>query len=144
MLFRPVITVETLANEVNMSFQIKRAYDPATRSDGIRVLVDRLWPRGLKKVDAHLDHWMKEVAPSPELRVWFGHKPDRFTEFARRYKRELAGNSAIGELRKLGRNRRVTLLYAARDPKINQAVVLLTALRGKSSSQKLSRAKGRT
>jgi len=87
---------------------------------------------------------MKEVAPSPELRVWFGHEPDRFTEFARRYRRELAGNSAIGGLRKLGRNRRVTLLYAARDPKINHAVVLLTTLRGKSSSQKLSRAKGRT
>jgi uncharacterized protein YeaO (DUF488 family) len=72
---------------------------------------------------------MKDVAPSPKLRVWFGHRPDRFTEFGRRYKKELAGNPALAELRKLARRERVTLLYGARDPKINHAIVLQAILR---------------
>ena len=114
-----------------MSFQIRRVYDSPQRSDGVRVLVDRLWPRGLKKVDAHLDHWMKDVAPTPKLRVWFGHRPERFREFGRRYKRELTGNSAVAELRKLARRGRVTLLYGAKDPKINHAVVLQSIVRGR-------------
>jgi uncharacterized protein YeaO (DUF488 family) len=112
-----------------MSFQIKRVYEPAKPSDGIRVLVDRLWPRGVSKAKAKLDHWMKDVAPSPQLRTWFGHKPERFAEFRKRYREELAANPAVAELRKLGKNRRVTLLYGARDPKINQAVVLQAALK---------------
>jgi uncharacterized protein YeaO (DUF488 family) len=112
-----------------MTFQIKRVYDSALPSDGTRVLVDRLWPRGVKKTDAHLDHWLKDVAPSPELRVWFGHNPERFAEFRRRYEEELAGNPAVSELRKLGRGRRVTLLYAARHPEVNHALVLQSVLR---------------
>jgi uncharacterized protein YeaO (DUF488 family) len=112
-----------------MSFQIKRVYEPANPSDGVRVLVDRLWPRGVKKSSAHLDHWMKDVAPSPSLRLWFGHKPERFAEFSKRYKKELSGNAELAELRKLGRSARVTLLYGARDPEVNHAVVLQSVLR---------------
>jgi uncharacterized protein YeaO (DUF488 family) len=112
-----------------MSFRIKRVYDPVNAADGIRVLVDRLWPRGLKKADAQVTHWMKEVAPSPRLRQWFGHEPERFSEFRSRYEAELRTNPALAELRQLGRRRQVTLLYAARDPDRNHAVVLLSLLR---------------
>jgi uncharacterized protein YeaO (DUF488 family) len=119
-----------------MAFQIKRVYEPAASADGIRVLVDRLWPRGLAKSKAHLDHWAKDVAPSPRLRVWFGHKPERFAEFGRRYKRELAGNPELAELRKLGRGALVTLLYGARDPAVNHAVVLQSVLRKQGSARR--------
>ena len=112
-----------------MTFEIKRIYEPAKRSDGIRVLVDRLWPRGVKKSAAHLDQWMKDVAPSPQLRIWFGHKPERFAEFKKRYLKELVGNPELAELRRLGRGTLVTLLYGARDPEINHAVVLESVLR---------------
>jgi len=111
-----------------MSFRIKRVYDKPAKADGLRVLVDRLWPRGLKKTDAKLDHWMKEVAPSNELRRWFGHEPDKFAEFKRRYRKELS-KDALAELRKLGKSRTVTLLYGARDPEMNQAAVLLSLLK---------------
>ncbi len=117
-----------------MTFQIKRVYDPASAQDGARILVDRLWPRGLKKTDAHLSSWMKDIAPSPPLRVWFGHEAERFEEFKRRYVTELQNNAALPELRKLGNGHRVTLLYAAHDPQINHAVVLLSVLRGKRSN----------
>ena len=93
------------------------------------MLVDKLWPRGLTKADAKLDLWMKDVAPSTELRKWFGHEPERFAEFKRRYRKELS-KDAVGELRKLGRGKIVTLLYGAKDPKMNQAAVLLSLLRG--------------
>jgi uncharacterized protein YeaO (DUF488 family) len=112
-----------------MAFRIKRVYDPPSPADGERILVDRLWPRGLKKADAAIDRWMKEVAPSAALRTWFGHEPERFAEFRRRYAAEMAGNPALAELRKLGRGRVVTLLYGARDPEQNQAAVLLDLLR---------------
>jgi uncharacterized protein YeaO (DUF488 family) len=115
-----------------MTFRIKRVYEPPAPGDGERILVDRLWPRGLKKADAAIDRWMKEVAPSAALRTWFGHKPERFAEFRKRYAAEMAGNPALAELRKLGRGRTVTLLYGARDPKQNQAVVLLELLRKRS------------
>jgi uncharacterized protein YeaO (DUF488 family) len=111
-----------------MPFQIKRIYDSSQPSDGTRVLVDRLWPRGVKKTDAHLDAWMKDVAPSAELRLWFGHVPARFGEFRRRYEAELTDNPSVGELRKLGRGKQVTLLYAAHDPKNNHALVLRSVL----------------
>jgi uncharacterized protein YeaO (DUF488 family) len=114
-----------------MSFQIKRIYEASEPSDGIRVLIDRLWPRGVKKTEAHLDHWMKDVAPSPQLRQWFGHEPERFKEFGRRYVRELKGNPCVAELRRLGRAKRVTLLYGARDPEVNHALVLQSVLRGR-------------
>jgi uncharacterized protein YeaO (DUF488 family) len=116
-----------------MAFRIKRVYEPPVKSDGIRVLVDRLWPRGLKKTDVKLDCWMKDVAPSAELRKWFGHEPERFAEFKRRYKKELS-EDALNELRKLGKGRTVTLLYGARDPEMNQAAVLLSLLRGSRKS----------
>jgi uncharacterized protein YeaO (DUF488 family) len=98
-----------------MSFTIKRIYDRAEKSDGIRVLVDRLWPRGIKKVDAHLKLWMKEVAPSPKLRTWFYHNAKRFDEFGKRYRAELQDNPAVSELRRLGGDDLVTLLYAAQE-----------------------------
>jgi uncharacterized protein YeaO (DUF488 family) len=110
---------------------IKRIYEPATPADGTRILVDRLWPRGVSKERARLALWMKEIAPSPKLRVWFGHKPERFREFGRRYKKELTRNPAVGELRRLARRERVTLLYGAHDPKINHAAVLQSILRGR-------------
>ena len=84
-----------------MPFRIKRVYEPPAKSDGMRVLVDKLWPRGVKKTDAKLDLWMKEVAPSTELRKWFGHEPEKFAEFKRRYKKELS-KEALSELRNLG------------------------------------------
>jgi uncharacterized protein YeaO (DUF488 family) len=112
---------------------IKRVYEAAAPADGTRILVDRLWPRGVSKARAKLALWMKDAAPSPKLRVWFGHKPERFKEFSRRYKKELTHNAAVAELRKLARRERVTLLYGARDPKINHAAVLQAILRGRSS-----------
>src|SRR5262249_43463186 len=112
-----------------MAFRIKRVYEPPAPSDGQRILVDRLWPRGLKKADAKLDRWMKEVAPSTALRSWFGHKPERFAEFRKRYAREVATTPALPELRKLGRGKTAPLLYSARDPDQNQAAVLLGMLR---------------
>jgi uncharacterized protein YeaO (DUF488 family) len=117
-----------------MSFQIKRVYEPASPADGTRVLVDRLWPRGLKKTDAHLAAWLKDIAPSPKLRLWFGHQPERFVEFRRRYTAQLRKSPALAELRKLGRGHQVTLLYGARDPEINHAAVLLSVLRGRKNT----------
>jgi uncharacterized protein YeaO (DUF488 family) len=108
----------------------KRAYDPPTSEDGIRILVDRLWPRGLRKDTAALDLWAKEVAPSPPLRKWFDHRPERFAEFRRRYGDELATNPAVPDvLRRIGRAK-ATLLYAAKDSAINHAVVLAEFLSG--------------
>jgi uncharacterized protein YeaO (DUF488 family) len=118
-----------------MTFQLKRIYEPPSPTDGIRVLVDRLWPRGLKKTDADLALWMKDVAPSPGLRVWFNHDPERFAEFRRRYTSELKGNPAVAELRKLGKSKRVTLLYAAHDPKVNHALVLQSALNRRAAAK---------
>lgn len=104
---------------------IKRAYDPPSPRDGTRVLVDRLWPRGVKKAEAHIAQWMKEIAPSNELRKWFGHDPERWDEFRRRYKAELAGKrEVVGELRELARQGPLTLVYSAHDEAHNQAVVL--------------------
>jgi uncharacterized protein YeaO (DUF488 family) len=112
-----------------MTFEIKRVYEPTAPSDGLRVLVDRLWPRGVSKAKAHLDEWMKDIAPSPRLRQWFGHRPERFAEFKKRYVRELADNPDVADLRSLGRRAHVTLLYGARDPQVNHAVVLQSVLK---------------
>ena len=111
------------------SVAIKRAYDPPSSEDGTRILVDRLWPRGLSKKKAALADWAKNVAPSPALRKWFGHKPERFQEFAKRYRAELKASPAPDELRAL--KGKVTLVYGARDPEINHAVVLAKVLRGR-------------
>lgn len=111
--------------------QLRRAYEPAEPSDGYRVLVDRLWPRGLKREEAQLDEWAHELAPSAELRRWFGHDPTRFDEFRRRYLDELAGQEEkLRELRRRAAKGTLTLVYAARDTEHNNAVVLAEALRG--------------
>jgi uncharacterized protein YeaO (DUF488 family) len=105
--------------------RLKRAYESATPEDGVRVLVDRLWPRGIRKEDAAINHWMKEIAPSTELRRWFGHDPARWSEFCRRYAEELREHAAeIDTLRDLARRGTVTLVFGARDEMHNDAVVL--------------------
>ena len=105
--------------------RLKRAYDPPAPADGARILVDRLWPRGLSKERAQVDLWLKEIAPSAELRRWFGHDPAKWAEFRKRYDAELANNPSLEELRALiRRDRRVTLLFGARDVEHNNAVVL--------------------
>lgn len=112
---------------------IKRIYDDAEDSDGHRVLVDRLWPRGLSKERADLDDWFKDVAPSPELRTWWDHDPDRFNDFTQRYEHELSDEvhaEAIEQLIELiHKSDRVTLLYAAKDESVNHAAVLQDYLR---------------
>jgi uncharacterized protein YeaO (DUF488 family) len=111
--------------------RIRRVYDPPERGDGARVLVDRLWPRGLSKDKAGLAAWLKDIAPSAELRAWFGHDPERFAEFSQRYRAELAGNeAAVDELRSLIAKGPVTLLYGAHDEAHNNAVVLADWLAG--------------
>ena len=111
--------------------RLKRAYDPAAPDDGLRILVDRLWPRGVGKDKAALDDWMKEIAPSTELRKWFGHDPARWEEFRRRYRAELERNRPeVDRLRDLAAKRTVTLVYGAHDPDHNQAVVLRDLLTG--------------
>ena len=107
--------------------RIKRAYEPAADGDGCRVLVDRLWPRGVSKEKAKLDTWMKDIAPSTELRRWFGHDPARWDEFARRYRAELAAAERIrliSELTERAAHGPLTLVYGARDTLHNEAVVL--------------------
>jgi uncharacterized protein YeaO (DUF488 family) len=112
--------------------QLKRAYDPPSAEDGYRVLVDRLWPRGLKREAAHIDLWLKDIAPSDELRRWFGHDPAQWETFAARYRKELAAHEPIWqELARRARKGRVTLLYAAKDPLHNNAVVLKSFLTDK-------------
>jgi uncharacterized protein YeaO (DUF488 family) len=121
-----------------MAFKIKRVYEAPAIEDGRRVLVDRLWPRGLKKADARIDLWMKEIAPTPTLRQWFDHDPARFTEFTRRYTLELKKNAALPQLRQMGKADVVTLLYGARDPHVNHAIVLLNVLRRRRKSKSAS------
>ena len=113
-----------------MKVQIKRVYDEPAKQDGTRVLVDRLWPRGLSKEDAALDIWARELAPSTALRKWFDHDPGKFDRFAERYRRELAENRACIDslFEQVDRRKRLTLLYAAKDPAINHAVVLKSFL----------------
>ena len=112
--------------------RLKRAYAPAMPEDGLRILVDRLWPRGLAKAEAKLDDWIKDIAPSAELRKWFGHDPDRWAGFQTRYRAELAGQGgALDRLRDLARKQKVTLVYGARDEERNNAVVLRSLLLGK-------------
>lgn len=108
-----------------MSVLIKRIYERPSSDDGFRVLVDRLWPRGVTKERAELDDWLKDVAPSPELRKWWNHNPETMAEFAVRYRAELDDNPAIATLREfIAEHPVVTLLYGAKDPKVNHALVL--------------------
>jgi uncharacterized protein YeaO (DUF488 family) len=109
--------------------QVKRIYEEPKRSDGFRVLVDRLWPRGISKERASLDLWMKTVAPSTALRQWFGHDPKRWKEFVMRYRTELREHSSeLAELRSRARKGPLTLLFGARDSEHNEAIVLKEAL----------------
>jgi uncharacterized protein YeaO (DUF488 family) len=113
-----------------MDVRLKRAYEPASAEDGYRVLVDRLWPRGVSKEQAKLDEWDQELAPSGQLREWFGHEPDRFPEFRQRYIDELRANRArLRELRRRARAGTLTLVYSAHDAEHNDAVVLAEVLR---------------
>ena len=105
--------------------RLKRVYDPPAAADGLRILVERLWPRGLTRERAKIDHWCRDVAPSPELRRWFGHDPARWPEFVRRYRAELRSNAEdVTRLAKLCAGRRVTFVFAARDESMNSALVL--------------------
>ncbi len=109
----------------------KRIYEPAEPGDGYRVLIDHVWPRGVSKERAHLDEWAKELAPSDELRRWFDHVPERFTEFRRRYRDELRGHAGeLDQLRERAADGPVTVVYAARDEDHNNGVVLAELLRG--------------
>jgi uncharacterized protein YeaO (DUF488 family) len=111
--------------------QLKRIYDAPSRGDGFRILVDRLWPRGVSKAKAKLDLWLKDIAPSSELREWFEHDPKKWSEFQKRYKKELAEHKdAIALLKHLIKEKKhVTLLYGARDTENNQAVALKKILK---------------
>jgi uncharacterized protein YeaO (DUF488 family) len=119
----------------NSRFCLKRAYSPPSATDGTRVLVERLWPRGLAKDKAAIDQWMKNVAPSTDLRKWYGHRPDRWPEFAKRYREELRSQAearaGVDTLARLARDGRVTLVFAARDEARNSAVVLKEVLNGR-------------
>ena len=111
--------------------RLKRVYDPVALTDGKRVLVDRLWPRGLSKDKAQVDEWLKEVAPSPSLRQWFGHNPERFTAFRELYERELGDpvrQNACRQIAQWVNSGPVTLLYAAKDPVHNHALILFHAV----------------
>jgi uncharacterized protein YeaO (DUF488 family) len=112
-----------------LHIRLKRAYAPPSADDGIRVLVDRLWPRGVRKSDAAIDRWVKDIAPSTELRRWFGHDPARWDEFERRYSAELSKDAVLlNELRDIAKKGTLTLVYSAHDEAHNQAVVLRNVL----------------
>lgn len=105
--------------------KVKRIYDDYSKEDGFRLLVDRLWPRGISKERAHLDLWLKDIAPTTELRQWFGHEPPKWAEFQKRYTEELKSNPALDALRiLLKRENTITLLYGARDIEHNEAIVI--------------------
>lgn len=127
------------------SIEIKRAYEPPSPKDGKRILIDRLWPRGLRKDAAALDLWSKDIAPTSSLRVWFDHRADRFVEFKRRYRDELKSNPAVTEvLKQIGRSK-ATLIYAAHDTAVNHAVVLadfLTRAQRKKPAARRTATKG--
>ena len=109
----------------NMNIKIKRVYEQPDKDDGVRILVDRLWPRGLTKEKAAVDLWLKEIAPSTELRKWFGHDPDKWKSFRGRYETEIRHNDdLIKVLKEKAKGRNVTLVYGARDEKHNEALVL--------------------
>jgi uncharacterized protein YeaO (DUF488 family) len=113
-------------------FKLKRAYEEPSDEDGLRVLVERLWPRGLTKERAAIDLWLKEIAPSAELRKWYGHDPAKWAEFQKRYRAELQANAeAVKQLKQKGKGSTVTLVYAARDEEHNSALVLKMLLEGR-------------
>ncbi|MFC0594934.1 DUF488 domain-containing protein [Thermus composti] len=115
-----------------MPFRTKRVYDPPSPEDGLRVLVDRIWPRGLSKEKARVDWWAKELPPSNALRRWFAHDPGKYLEFLRRYREELKGNPALARLQALGKEGTVTLLFGAKETRYNNAQALLAILKEES------------
>ena len=127
---------------VAKNIKLKRAYDSARSDDGTRILIDRLWPRGVRKVDAAIDLWAKDIAPSTALRRWFGHDPARWHEFRRRYSEEIHRHrDRLDELRTLARKGRITLVFAAHDEAHNDAVVLREILLGRSIPRGSSRSR---
>jgi uncharacterized protein YeaO (DUF488 family) len=111
--------------EATLMIRVKRVYETPSRKDGIRILVDRLWPRGLTKERAAVNLWLKDVAPSAELRKWFGHEPTKWNQFQTRYRKELSKNKEVlAQLRQKANDRTVTLVYGARDEEHNEALVL--------------------
>jgi uncharacterized protein YeaO (DUF488 family) len=122
-----------------MGIKLKRMYDTAERSDGVRILVDRLWPRGISKDEAAIDEWMKDLAPSTRLRTWFSHKPERWPEFRKRYRRELGTpekKKMLENIRRISTIATVTLLYATKDTNQNNAVALAELLKRRQDSRK--------
>ena len=116
--------------------ELKRAYEARSRNDGRRILVDRLWPRGISKAKAGIDEWLKELAPSTELRKWFGHDPERWDEFRRRYAKEIHGQAELlAHLRAIAREGPVTLVYSAHDELHNDAIVLRDVLLGRNLAE---------
>jgi len=119
------------------NLKLKRSYEPAADADGTRLLVDRLWPRGISKANAALAGWLKDIAPTADLRKWFGHDPQRWPEFRRRYRAELQEHAGqLAELRRQARNGPVTLVYSAKDQTHNHAVVLRDVLLGRAEQRK--------
>jgi uncharacterized protein YeaO (DUF488 family) len=124
---------------VAANIKLKRAYDSALSGDGTRILIDRLWPRGVRKADAAIDLWAKDIAPSTALRKWFGHDPARWHEFRRRYSDEIHRHQdRLDELRALAQKGRITLVFAAHDEAHNDAVVLRETLLGRSIPRRSS------
>ena len=119
-----------------MDVRIRRAYDPPRRGDGYRILVDRVWPRGVSRDDLDLDEWQREIAPSTRLRQWFGHDPERWKEFQQRYFAEIREKDAIRDVVKRARQGRVTLVYGARDPEHNQAVALKAYVEARAAGRR--------
>lgn len=122
-----------ILEEKIMAIQLKRAYEAASPDDGYRVLVDRLWPRGVSREEAHIDLWLKEIAPSADLRKWFGHVPAKWGEFQKRYTQELDSHPALVQqlIDLLGRHDTVTFIYSAKNEEFNQAVALKAYLAAK-------------
>ncbi|MDF9801364.1 uncharacterized protein YeaO (DUF488 family) [Catalinimonas alkaloidigena] len=118
-----------MMDTVNCNLKIKRIYEEYSKNDGYRILIDRIWPRGIKKKDAKLDAWMKEIAPSSSLRKWFGHEAEKFDEFSAKYREELSDKrETLQKILAVADSQKLTLLYAAKDTKMNHAVVLLNFL----------------
>jgi uncharacterized protein YeaO (DUF488 family) len=116
---------------MNPTIKIKRAYAPASKTDGFRILVDRLWPRGIKKTEAAIDEWAKDLAPTTELREWFGHDPEHWPEFQKKYKAELAKNPAVDPFLESHEDKKlITLVYGAKDEAHTHALVLQEYLEG--------------
>jgi uncharacterized protein YeaO (DUF488 family) len=121
--------------------KLKRAYEPAAPADGTRILIDRLWPRGVKKTDAAIDQWVKDIAPSTALRKWFGHEPERWAEFRRRYAAEVRQHpEQLSRLRALARQGSITLVFSAHDEAHNDAVALRKLLLGRETNRRGERA----